>query len=98
MAILLEPVPAAYAEPEKLDYTPQSVPPAEPTVEEDKTRKHYLNHEFSLLGWLLFHQLPSPWTWAGAPILIAAGLVILWREQRLRITGSNAAAVPEVVE
>lgn len=52
----------------------------------------------SLLGWLLFHQLPSPWTWAGAPILIAAGLVILWREQRLRITGSNAAAVPEVVE
>ena len=52
----------------------------------------------SLLGWLLFQQLPSPWTWAGAPIVIAAGLVILWREQRVRIAGSSAAAVPEVVE
>ena len=52
----------------------------------------------SLLGWLLFLQLPSPWTWVGAPIVIAAGLVILWREQRLRIAGSSAAAVPEVPE
>ncbi|MEO5612909.1 MAG: DMT family transporter, partial [Sphingomicrobium sp.] len=52
----------------------------------------------SLLGWQLFLQLPSPWTWAGAPIVIAAGLVILWREQRLRIAGTGAAAVPEVVE
>jgi drug/metabolite transporter (DMT)-like permease len=52
----------------------------------------------SLLGWLLFQQLPSHWTWLGAPIVIAAGLVILWREQRLRISGSAVAAVPEVPE
>jgi drug/metabolite transporter (DMT)-like permease len=52
----------------------------------------------SLLGWLLFQQLPSHWTWLGAPIVIAAGLVILWREQRLRITESAVAAVPEVNE
>jgi drug/metabolite transporter (DMT)-like permease len=52
----------------------------------------------SLLGWLLFQQLPSHWTWLGAPIVIAAGLVILWREQRLRITQSAVAAVPEVNE
>jgi drug/metabolite transporter (DMT)-like permease len=52
----------------------------------------------SLLGWLVFHQLPSRWTWIGAPIVIAAGLVILWREQRLRMTGSATAAVPEVNE
>ena len=52
----------------------------------------------SLLGWLLFEQLPSPWTWLGAPIVIAAGLVILWREQRLRITRNAVAAVPEVNE
>ena len=30
----------------------------------------------------LFDQLPSHWTWIGAPIVIAAGLVILWREQQ----------------
>lgn len=50
----------------------------------------------SLLGWLVFGQLPSPWTWAGTPIVVAAGLIILWREQRLRMTGSATAAVPEV--
>ena len=41
---------------------------------------------------------PSHWTWVGAPIVIAAGLVILWREQRLRITRNAVAAVPEVSE
>ena len=51
-----------------------------------------------LLGWLVFDQLPSRWTWLGAPIVIGAGLVILWREQRLRMTGSATAAVPEVSE
>ncbi len=49
----------------------------------------------TLLGWLIFQQVPSQWTWIGAPIVIAAGLVILWREQRLRIAGSAAVAVPE---
>jgi drug/metabolite transporter (DMT)-like permease len=38
----------------------------------------------SLLGFLIFSQLPSKWTLVGAPIVIAAGLVILWREQRLK--------------
>lgn len=38
----------------------------------------------SLLGFFIFGQLPSHWTWLGAPIVILAGLVILWREQRLR--------------
>jgi drug/metabolite transporter (DMT)-like permease len=52
----------------------------------------------SLLGWLIFDQLPSPWTWLGAPIVIAAGLVILWREHRLRILASATAPVPEVNE
>ena len=49
----------------------------------------------TVLGWLIFQQVPSQWTWIGAPIVIAAGLVILWREQRLRIAGSAAVAVPE---
>jgi drug/metabolite transporter (DMT)-like permease len=51
-----------------------------------------------LLGWLIFDELPSRWTWVGAPIVIAAGLVILWREHRLRMTGAATAAVPEVNE
>ena len=38
----------------------------------------------SLLGMLIFAQLPSRWTFAGAPVVIAAGLIILWREQRLK--------------
>ena len=38
----------------------------------------------SLLGFLIFSQLPTEWTLIGAPIVIAAGLVILWREQRLK--------------
>ena len=50
----------------------------------------------TLLGLFLFGQAPSRWTWLGAPIVIASGLVILWREHRLRITGSAVAAVPEV--
>jgi len=52
----------------------------------------------TVLGLLLFGQAPSQWTWIGAPIVIAAGLVILWREHRLHIAGSAIAAVPEVPE
>lgn len=49
----------------------------------------------SLFGWAVFGQLPSQSTWLGAPIVIAAGLVILWREQRLRRGGTAAQAVPD---
>jgi drug/metabolite transporter (DMT)-like permease len=52
----------------------------------------------TMLGLVLFNQEPSRWTWLGAPIIIGAGLVILWREHRLRIAGSAVAAVPEVNE
>ncbi|PZQ60486.1 MAG: EamA family transporter [Sphingomonas taxi] len=37
----------------------------------------------TLYGWLLFGVLPTPMTWVGAPIIIASGLFIVWREQRL---------------
>lgn len=47
----------------------------------------------SLLGLVIFGQAPSAATWVGAPIVILAGLVILWREQRLRRRAS-----PELVE
>jgi drug/metabolite transporter (DMT)-like permease len=37
----------------------------------------------TLYGWLFFSSLPPPSTWLGAPLIIAAGLVIAWREHRL---------------
>jgi drug/metabolite transporter (DMT)-like permease len=49
-----------------------------------------------LLGAWLFGELPSEWTWIGAPIIIASGLVIVWREHRLhrRAALSAEAATP----
>ena len=36
-----------------------------------------------LLGAWIFGELPTQWIWAGAPIIILSGLVIVWREHRL---------------
>ncbi|HYX46748.1 MAG TPA: DMT family transporter [Sphingomicrobium sp.] len=49
-----------------------------------------------LLGTWMFGEIPAPWIWIGAPIIIASGLVIVWREQRLhrRAALSAEAAVP----
>ena len=41
-----------------------------------------------LAGWLIFGQLPAATTWIGAPLIVAAGLVIAWREHRLRRTAA----------
>ena len=46
-----------------------------------------------LLGAAIFGQLPSPWTWIGAPVIILSGLVIVWREHRLHRAGVAAAGV-----
>lgn len=37
----------------------------------------------TLYGWALFGVLPDAWTWIGAPLIVASGLYIVWREQRL---------------
>lgn len=37
----------------------------------------------TLLGWLLWGALPIPSTWAGATLIVASGLYIVWREHRL---------------
>ena len=47
----------------------------------------------SLMGWLLFATLPVPATLIGAPIIIASGLAILWREHRLGKDSKAAAAL-----
>lgn len=50
----------------------------------------------TLLGLLIFGELPTLWVWAGAPIIIASGLVIVWREHRLarRAAISATLSVP----
>jgi len=35
----------------------------------------------TLWGWLLFAQLPPATTWLGGPLIVAAGLIIAWRER-----------------
>ena len=37
----------------------------------------------TLYGWLLFGVLPPGTTWLGVPLIVAAGLIIAWREHRL---------------
>lgn len=37
----------------------------------------------AVLGWLVWDHLPPLTTWAGAPLIIGAGLLIAWREHRL---------------
>jgi drug/metabolite transporter (DMT)-like permease len=49
----------------------------------------------TLFGFLLFGQLPTEWTWIGAPVIIASGLVILWREHRLARATRAAQAVAD---
>lgn len=51
----------------------------------------------TLFGWHIFGQMPPATTWMGAPLIIAAGLLIAWREHRLalgrtRATGDGNAA------
>jgi len=37
----------------------------------------------TLLGWLIFSTLPTTATWFGAPLVVAAGIIITWRERVL---------------
>ena len=45
-----------------------------------------------LLGAWIFGEMPTPWIWVGAPIIIGSGLVIVWREHRLARRAALAAA------
>lgn len=37
------------------------------------------------LGWFFFGTIPAETTWIGAPVIVASGLFIAWREHRLHI-------------
>ncbi len=49
----------------------------------------------TLLGWLVFAHLPPATTWIGAPLIIAAGLLVAWREHAInrRPQAAQAASV-----
>lgn len=36
-----------------------------------------------LIGWFMFNESPGPTIWIGAPLVVASGLLIFWREYRL---------------
>jgi drug/metabolite transporter (DMT)-like permease len=46
----------------------------------------------TMLGVWIFGELPTPWTWVGAPIIIVSGLVIVWREHHLARRAALLAA------
>ena len=52
----------------------------------------------TLFGWLFFSQLPPASTWLGAPVIIAAGLLVVWREHKLRRQPSLAPQVSPLTE
>ena len=49
----------------------------------------------TLFGFFLFGALPTPSTWLGAPIIVASGLYIVWREHRLGRANALATATAE---
>jgi drug/metabolite transporter (DMT)-like permease len=51
----------------------------------------------TLLGWALWNQFPHAATWLGAPLIVGAGLIIVWRERVLH-RAAAALAAPNAVE
>ncbi|RZT56504.1 drug/metabolite transporter (DMT)-like permease [Sphingomonas sp. BK036] len=45
----------------------------------------------TLLGWLVFDTLPAKATWFGAPVIVASGLYIVWREHVRRQQETDSA-------
>ncbi|MBL8701613.1 MAG: DMT family transporter [Alphaproteobacteria bacterium] len=38
----------------------------------------------TLAGWLVWHEWPASHVWAGAAVVVASGLYVIWREQRAK--------------
>lgn len=49
-----------------------------------------------LLGWVLFAELPTPVMLAGAALVIAGNVVVIWRERALGVVRGRAAAPPKL--
>lgn len=46
----------------------------------------------ALAGWLVWDHLPPLTTWIGAPLIVAAGLIVVWREHKLAIDRAKELA------
>ena len=46
----------------------------------------------TLAGWLIWNHLPPLTTWLGAPLIVVAGLIVVWREHRLAIDRAKEIA------
>ena len=46
----------------------------------------------TLAGWLVWNHLPPLSTWIGAPLIVAAGLIVVWREHKLAIDRAKELA------
>jgi drug/metabolite transporter (DMT)-like permease len=51
-----------------------------------------------VLGYLVFGQVPNSWTVAGAAIVIASGLYLLYRERKLGKSTTSEAAIEGPLE
>lgn len=49
----------------------------------------------TLYGWTIWGELPAPSTWIGAPLILLAGIVIVWREHRLGKQAAMAGTLPQ---
>jgi drug/metabolite transporter (DMT)-like permease len=47
----------------------------------------------TLYGWLIWDQLPPLATWLGAPAIVAAGIIVAWRERKLAKAITPPAAI-----
>ena len=47
----------------------------------------------TLFGWLVWSHVPPLTTWLGAPLIVAAGLVVLWREHKLALDRAKELTV-----
>jgi drug/metabolite transporter (DMT)-like permease len=45
------------------------------------------------LGYLIFHDVPSPWTAAGGAVIVSSGLYLLYREREVKPDGPAAASL-----
>ena len=58
----------------------------------------YTNLLFAVVyGYVFFGETPHASVWIGAPLVIAAGLIILWREYRLAQTRAAPVVVPNAL-
>ncbi len=51
----------------------------------------------TLYGWAIFGMWPNGWTWLGAPVIIASGLYIVWRERKRGVGPAVTSAEMEPV-